>query len=214
MTDQPDVGEVVDEPDIGDGVSRYLEGAEAGDARAVLGIFAERYRVGDVETALSYADPEIVFVVNVAGMQESPLRNRVSNFDELPDRIDFERELYQRNDPGASSCFGPNENGFVWCTFTESADSPLAAAGIQEVTWAARIENGRIVTVHTPGVLQDDMDLEKIAFIFEEPLREYVAFADPEGSATECNVAASGEQCGSFLAGYIDDYLSWKADLG
>lgn len=212
LTRSDDTPVVTDQPSPG--VSQYEEAAETGDPRAVLGIFAESYRVGDVETALEYADSEIVIVPNVAGMEESPLRNRVSNFDELSGRIAFEGELYQRAEPGASECFGPNENDFVWCTFTESDDSPLAAIGVTEVTWSARIEEGRIVTLHTPGVLQDDMDLQKIEVIFEGPLRDYVAFEDPEGSATECRVGESDGQCGSFLAGYVDDYLAWLDELG
>lgn len=119
----------------------------------------------------------------------------------------------------------PNESNFVWCTFTEGPDSPLAAVGVPEVTWVARVEDGLIVTLQTPGVLLDNMNLERIPGIFEGPLADFAGLADPEGLATERDpqaafeqglsfgAGASGsivgsEQCGSFLAGLVDDFVA------
>jgi hypothetical protein len=205
-----------------DPVSQYEAAAQTGDTQAVLGIFAEAYRIGDIDTALRYADPSIVINTNVAGMEELPLE-RTSRYEWLPGMIAFEAELYGRSDPGTSNCFGPNENDFVWCTFAESSDSPLAAVGVTEVTWVGRVEDGLIVTLQNPGVLQENMDLERIDVIFEGPLADYAGQADPQAAATQCDPAAAleqdlkfgaqpqivySEQCASFLAGFINDFVA------
>ena len=186
---------------------------------------SEGYRIGDIETAISYADPDITVVGNVAGMEEGPLLERPSRYEWLPGMVAFEGVLYGRDDAGASTCFGPNENNFVWCTFTEGPDSPLAAVGVPEGTWVARVEDGLIVTLQTPGVLLENMDLERISEIFEGPLSDFARQADPEGLATECEPQAAfeqglsfgagasrsivgSEQCGSFLAGFVDDFVA------
>ncbi len=111
----------------------------------------------------------------------------------------------------------------MWCTFTESSDSPLTALGIPEVTWVGRVEDGLIVSLQRPGVLLENMALERIPVIFEGPLAGFAGQADPQGVAAECDPAAAfeqgllfgsgpqivyGEQCGAFLAGFADDYAA------
>jgi len=191
--------------------SQYADAAATGDARAVLGVFAESYRTGDVETALKYVDPEMT----ITSMARHP------GFEWLPGLIEFEGVLYGRDEPGPSVCEGPNENGFVLCTFTESPDSLLVAAGLPEVTWAAQVVDGRIGNLQFPGGRVGEVITPVVRDVFERLLGEYAEGIDPEGTATQCDLLAAfevndnlfapvvfNEQCATFLTGFLDGYAA------
>jgi len=195
-----------------DPVSQYAEAAAGGEPAAIFGLFVESYRTGDVEEALTYVD---------ADLSISALVGDLTTW--MGGLIEFQGALYGRDEPGPSVCEGPNESGWVSCTFTEAADGVLAVAGFPETTWRGKVADGRMVMYQLPGRAEGDVT---IAYVedFEKALGEYAAEIDPEGMAAQCDLADAlqtgeamnlpvlfNQQCGAFLAGFLDDY---RATLG
>jgi len=165
-------------------------------------LFVESYRTGDVEGALPYVDADISIPFLVGDLTTW-----------MPGLIEFQGALYGRDEPGPSVCEGPDESGWVSCTFTEAADGVLAAAGFPETTWQGKVADGRIVAFHFSGTESTALNS------FEIPLGKYAAEIDPEGMAAQCDIARAlqtgeltsppvvyNQQCGAFLAGFLDDY--------
>jgi len=191
-------------------VSQYADAAAGGEPAAIFGLFVDSYRTGDMEGALPYVDADI----------SSPFLGDAITW--MPGLIEFQGALYGRNEPGPSVCEGPDESGWVSCTFTEAADGILAAAGFPETTWRGKLADGRIVTFVLPGRAEGDVILSHTADAVERPLGEYAAEVDPEGMAAQCDIARSletgelvtfqpvvyNQQCGAFIAGFLDDYLA------
>ncbi|MBT8164898.1 MAG: hypothetical protein KJO97_05040 [Acidimicrobiia bacterium] len=193
-------------------VSQYADAAAAGEPDAIFGLFVESYRTGDVAGALPYVDADLsVLFTNLSDATTW-----------MPGLIEFQGALYGRDEPGPSVCEGPDESGWVSCTFTEPADGILAAAGFPETTYRGKLADGRIVTYQFPGRAEGDVTISGITDSVEIPLGEYAAGIDPEGMAAQCDVArglqageltsgfplVKNQQCGAFIAGFLDDYLA------
>jgi len=189
--------------------SPYADAAAGGEPAAILGLFVESYRTGDVEGALPYVDPDL----------SVGFTNLGDAITWMPGLIEFQDALYERDEPGPSVCEGPAESGWVSCTFTEAADGVWAAAGFPETTYRAKLADGRIVVWLWPGSAEGELLWGAFDDV-ERPLGLYAAEVDPEGMAAQCDVArgleagelVSGfplvlnQQCGAFLAGFLDDY--------
>ena len=192
--------------------SPYADAAAGGEPDAIFGLFVESYRTGDVEGALPYVDPDLSVLFTGIG---DPLTW-------MPGLIEFQGALYGRDEPGPSVCEGPNESGWVSCTFTEAADGALTAVGFAETTYRGKLADGRIVTYEFPARVEGDVTISGVSDAFEIPLGEYAAAIDPEGMAAQCDVArglqtgelTSGfpvvfnQQCGAFIAGFLDEDLA------
>ena len=191
-----------------DPVSQYADAAAAGESDAIFGLFLESYRTGDVEGALPYVDADL-------SVHFSDVSDAITW---MPGVIEFEGALYGRDEPGLSVCEGPDESGWLSCTFTEDPDGLLAAAGFPELTYRSKVADGGLVTFQWPERVEPDA---RGAFdSVERLLAEYAAEIDPEGMAAQCDVArglqtgelTSGfpvvhnQQCGAFLAGFVNDY--------
>jgi len=193
-----------------DPVSQYADAAAAGQPDAIFGLFMESYRTGDVEGALPYVDADLF--VTFSGVSDA--------ITWMPGVIEFEGALHGRDEPGPSVCEGPDESGWLTCTFTEDPDGLLAAAGFPELTYRSKVADGRLVTFEWPERVEPDATVAGVFDWVERLLGEYAAEIDPEGMATQCDVArglqtgelTSGfpvvhnQQCGAFLAGFVDDY--------
>jgi len=198
-----------------DPVSQYTDAAAAGQPDAIFGLFMESYRTGDVEGALPYVDADL-------SVTFSDVSDAITW---MPGVIEFEGALYGRDEPGPSVCEGPDESGWLSCTFTGDPDGLLAAAGFPELTYRSKVADGRLVAFEWPERVEPDATVSGSFDSVERLLGEYAAEIDPEGMAAQCDVArglqtgelTSGfpvvfnQQCGAFLAGFVNDY---QATLG
>jgi hypothetical protein len=193
--------------------SQYADAAAEGNPDAIFGLFVERYRTGDVEGALLYLDADL----------EVPFTNLGDPMTWMAGLIEYQAALYGRDEPGPSVCEGTSESGWVSCTFTEATGSALAAVGLSEPTYRGKVADGRVVEYELAKSRVEGLSTTAgTTDFFERPLGEYAAKIDPEGMAAQCDVArgleageltsgfplVKNQQCGAFIAGFLDDYLA------
>lgn len=192
--------------------SQYADAAAGGDPQAVAGLFADSFRIGDVDTIVEYLHPEF----NTREFAEDDIGL-------LSAWVEFEGALYGRDEPGPSTCQGPDD-GWYFCTYVSSPDGVLASVGYFETTWSAQIVDGLIRRMDVAGELSfAGLMTNYVINDFEKPLGEYALAADPDGSASACDVLAAvqagdvqtrgvgtvhDQACGEFLAGFVDDYAA------
>ena len=197
--------------------SQYADAAAGGDPMAIAGLFSDSFRTGDVDTVVAYLHPDF----QPPGIPEDEVGI-------LSAWIEFEGALYGRDNPGSSTCQGPINDGWYFCTYIEPEGSALASVGRSEVTWGSQIVDGLVRALVAPGdILGDSTITNGIHDFFEWPLGEFAKTADSEGSAAACDVLAVvqaqanlytmgtgvvyNQECGEFLAGFVDEY---SASLG
>jgi hypothetical protein len=194
--------------------SQYAEAAAGGDPQAIAGLFSDSFRIGDVDTIIEYLHPE--FNTRELADDEVGL---------LSAWVEFEGALYERNEPGPSTCQGPFDDGWYHCTYVSAPGGILASVGYPETSWSAQIVDGLIRRMDIAGELPEETLLMTNYVIndFEKPLGEYALEADPDGSAAACDVLAAvqdgklqtrgigtvyNQACGAFLADFVDDYAA------
>lgn len=192
--------------------SLYAEAAAGGDPQAVAGLFADSFRIGDVDTIVDYLHPDF--------STRRPTNDQVAF---VSSWVEFEGALYGREEAGPSVCESA-DNGWVFCTYVDPPGSVLASVGRAETTWAAQILDGQIRRMDLPGDLVELVTtVNYIMEDFETPLGSFARAEDPDGSGTACDVVGSlpntvvlnaglgtvyDKTCGAFLAGFVDDYAA------